>query len=83
MVYPSAQNHCVERIWVEVNRRVNYPIKACLVSLDEHQVVDMDCPHQKFCVSWFTVRVACVGTNLVVQAWNNHPIPGIFLFHNK
>ena len=35
----------------------------------------MDCPHVKFCVSWFTLRVANVGTAMAIQAWNN-PIPG-------
>ena len=70
------QNHCVERMWVEINGRVNYPLKACLVELQERGEIDLDCPHQKFCTSWFSIRVSNIGTTLAVQAWNEHPIPG-------
>ena len=70
------QNHCVERIWVEINAHVNYPIKACLVALEETGDIDMDCSHTKYCVSWYTIEVANIGTNMAVQAWNNYRIPG-------
>ena len=29
------KNHFVERMWVEINGRVNYPVKECLVTLEE------------------------------------------------
>ena len=70
------QNHPVERIWVEVNSRVNYPIKACLIMMEENGVINMESALHKFCVSWFTIRVCSVGTKLVVEAWNDHPISG-------
>ena len=72
------QNHCVERMWVEINGRVNYPIKACLIEMQERNEINMDSEHVKFCVSWFTIRVSNMGTTLAVQAWNAHPIPGMF-----
>ena len=71
-----SQNHCVERIWVEVNSRVNYPIKTCLLDLEERGDLDMECNHVKFCVSWFAIRVASICTTLAVNSWNDHPIPG-------
>lgn len=71
------QNHCIERIWVEINGRVNFPIKTALIQLEENGDLDMSCRHVKFCVSWFTIRVAHVGTTLAVNAWNEHSIPGI------
>ena len=74
------QNHCVERMWVEINGRVNYPLKACLIEMQERNEINMDSEHVKFCVSWFTIRVSNVGTTLAVQAWNAHPIPGIYIF---
>lgn len=61
---------------MEINGRVNYPIKTCLVALQASGDIDMDCPHQKFCVSWFSIRVASVGTTLAVESWNEHCIPG-------
>ena len=66
----------MERFWVEVNPRVNYPVKACLVRIEENGAMNMESSVQKFCVSWFAIRVCCVGTKLVVEAWNDHPIPG-------
>lgn len=67
----------MERLWVEINGRVNYPIKACLIALEEAGDINMDCPHQQFCVSWFAIWVANVGTTIVVNAWNYHPIPQV------
>jgi len=61
-------------MWVEINGRVNYLIKACLVAMQERQDIDLDCPHQCYCM--WSIRVANVGTALAVQSWNNHPIPG-------
>ena len=37
----------------------------------------MDDDLDKFCVSWFTIKVAAVGIELSVAAWNKHPIPGV------
>ena len=62
---------------MEINARVNYPIKTCLIGLQRSGDINMDCPHQKFCVSWFSIRVAAVGTTLAVRSWNDHTIPGI------
>ena len=70
------QNHPVERFWVEINGRVNYPVKASLIKMEEQGVIDMESSMHKFCVSWFAIRVCCVGTKLAVQAWNEHPVPG-------
>ena len=52
---------------------MNYSIKACLVVLEEIGDINMDSPSHQYCVSWFSIGVANVGTTLVVQAWNNHP----------
>ena len=71
------QNHTVERYWPEVNARVNYPIKLCLIKMEENGVIDMDSSVHKFCVSCFTLRVAKAGTSLVVKSWNEHCIPGV------
>ena len=73
------QNHPVERIWVEINSRVNYPVKASLNGMKENGDFDIESDSHKFCVSWFSIRVCCVGTKLAVQAWNYHPIPGILI----
>ena len=70
------QNHCVERMWVEVNARINYPIKAVLVQMEQRDELNLNCDHERFCISWYTMRVAHVGTTSFVRAWNEHRIPG-------
>ena len=50
------QNHPVERFWVEINGRVNYPVKASLIKMEEQGVIDMESSMHKFCVSWFAIR---------------------------
>ena len=69
------QNHMAERIWVEINSRVNYPLKSCLRDMEEVGDINMDDPAHKFCTSWFTIRVANVGTTAAVKSWNEHRIP--------
>ena len=66
-------------MWVKISGRVNYSLKACLIEMQERNEINIDSEHVKFCVSWFTIRVSNVGTTLAVQAWNAHPIPGIYL----
>ena len=45
------QNHRVERIWVEINGRLNYPLKACLIEMQARNDMDLDSDHGKFCIS--------------------------------
>ena len=69
------QNHKVERIWVEVNTRVNYPLKRLLIYMEEHQSINMTDPVSKFCMSFVTIKVASKGMETFVHSWNNHPAP--------
>ena len=43
-----SQNWSIERIWPEVNQRVNYPIKR-IIKMEENGIIDMDVPTTKFC----------------------------------
>ena len=66
----------MERIWVEINSRVNYPIKARLIDMEERGLISMDDAMIKYCVSWFAIRVANVGTTIAVDSWNQHTLCG-------
>ncbi|XP_062499233.1 uncharacterized protein LOC134176583 [Corticium candelabrum] len=72
---PSTKNHMIERLWVEINNRVNYPVKDALIQMQSRGLIDMDCEITKFCVSHVTMRVAQVGASLAVSSWNKHRIP--------
>ena len=71
----STCNHIIERIWVELNNRVTYPVKRVVTSMTNRELINMSCPVTKFCVSHVLGRVCQVGMNRMVQAWNSHPIP--------
>ena len=42
----------IERMWVEVNARVNYPIKRALQEMSDSGELDMDNEVHKYCTSW-------------------------------
>ena len=65
-----------ERFWVEINTRVNYPVKTALVEMERSSQIDMEHPMHRFCVSWVAIRVCSVGTRLAVEAWINHRVSG-------
>uniref|UniRef100_A0A1X7V648 Uncharacterized protein n=1 Tax=Amphimedon queenslandica TaxID=400682 RepID=A0A1X7V648_AMPQE len=44
----------IERIWPEVNSRINYPIKRLLIAMAESRDIDMNEDVHKFCVSFVT-----------------------------
>ena len=45
----------MERIWVEVNTRVNYPIKRVLIEMEESGLINLEDSTHKFCTSWLVV----------------------------
>lgn len=77
-------NHIIERIWVEVNERVTYPIKRVIAQMDERGVINMEGNVERFCVSYVLRRVCFVGLQRMINAWNNHPIPHkVYQMHSK
>ena len=68
----------IERLWVEVNTRVNYPVKKVLIEMENAGDINMGDDLHKYCVSWFSIKVLTVGVNMFIQSWNSHPIPGYY-----
>ena len=72
----SRQNHRAERIWPEINSRINYPIKQILVQMEANSDIDMSNDITKFSTSWVTLKVVAEPIMLFINAWNSHTIPG-------
>ena len=71
----STCNHVIERMWVELNHCVTYPVKRILTSMNDQQLIDMTCPTTKFCVSAVLCRVCRIGMDRMNLAWNSQAIP--------
>ena len=65
-----------ERHWVEINSRINYPIKMHLNKMVQDEMIDMTSPVDQFCVSTVVIQVVQAGVQELIPAWNNHSIPG-------
>lgn len=63
-------------MWVEMNQRVNYPLKRVLNSLVNDEELDMEDEVTKFSVSYLALRVCSTGSRQVIDSWNSHVIPG-------
>ena len=72
----SRQNHRVERLWPEVNQRINYPIKQVLIEMESNGDIDMGNEVTKFCVSCVSIMVISESVANFISAWNSHRIPG-------
>ncbi|KXJ27882.1 hypothetical protein AC249_AIPGENE2896 [Exaiptasia diaphana] len=72
----SKKNHRIERMWVEMNLRVNYPVKRVLNSMVDDELLDINDDITKFAISWVAMRVCLVGCVQVIDAWNSHSVPG-------
>ena len=71
----STDNNIIERIWVEVNSRVNYPIKNALGQFATDGLIGMMQGHAKFAVSWVSCRIAKVNLQILAAACNHYSVP--------
>ncbi|CAC5368448.1 unnamed protein product [Mytilus coruscus] len=72
----SRQNHAAEKKWVEVNSRINYPLKCVLRKMSDDFEIDMNDPVTKFCVSTLTMACCNIGFQHLIPSWNAYSIPG-------
>eukprot|EP00118_Oscarella_pearsei_P003333 m.312345 g.312345 ORF g.312345 m.312345 type:complete len:231 (+) comp253193_c0_seq1:111-803(+) len=65
----SKHNYPIERLWGEVNQRVNYPIQAGLNALVEQDKLEMGNETSKFSVSSVAIDVCNVGMDIFIESW--------------
>ena len=66
----------IERLWVEVNSRINYPVKRVLVEMENYGEINMTDSLHKYYVSWVSIEVLVRGAQTFIRSWNSHTIPG-------
>ena len=73
----STENNVAERMWPEVNQRINYPVKRAMneiIETDDAGIFDIENHTFKFCVSWMMLHIT--KTVFFVKSWNCHHVPG-------
>ena len=65
----------IERLWVEINSRINYPVKQVLVEMDNNGDINMADSLHRYCVSWIAIEVLKIGAETICS-WNSHTISG-------
>lgn len=66
-------------MWLEVNQRVNFPLKTALVQMCDQEEICLDDSLTKFCTSNLTCHISRIGLTNFVKAWNAHRIPGTYI----
>jgi len=66
-----------------VNSRINYPIKALLIEMQESHQFNLQDEYVKFCVLWISIQISRIGVEIFVTAWNEHPIQGMYPRNRK
>ncbi|XP_068683153.1 uncharacterized protein [Montipora foliosa] len=79
----SKQNHRIERVWLEMNLRVNYPIKKALNLMVNSELFNLEDEVTKFAVSWVTLQVCQAGSRVVIDSWNAHYVTGLCLVKHE
>ena len=51
-----------------------------MISIIESEGLDISSPFIEYCISWCSIWVANVGLKMLVQSWNNHPVPSIYIW---
>ena len=72
----SRQNHRAERLWPEINQRINYPVKQILTEMENNGEIDMEDGVTRFCVSRVSIMIVAIPIMNFISAWNCHRIPG-------
>lgn len=71
----SKTNLRIERWWVEVNKRVNYPLKQILRDMDEDGELNHEDRNKWFIIGEYIRRICQVGVDRLVTSWNHHAVP--------
>ena len=71
----SRQNHRVERLWPDINQRINEQV---LVEMESNGEIDMSCEITKFSVSSVSIMVRSEPVARFISEWNSHQhIPNV------
>ena len=64
---------------MEVNSRVNYPLKNILNDMVHKDQINIANEQFKFSVSWILCNVGRQRLHISQESWNHHRIPGMMV----
>ena len=70
----SKLNLRIERLWREVNMRVNYPIKTDMQQLVDNDILDIENDTHKYVLSIVLIPIVSYGMEMFVKSWNHHRV---------
>lgn len=72
------QNMPVERQWVDLNSRVFYPIKRCLIEMEEQSEINLEQSMTKYATSAVSCSLVNIGVQRYIACHNNQHVQGWF-----
>ena len=72
----STDNYVAERVWPEINSRINYPLKRALIYVVENFDYDLEDPVVSYSLSWISLYVSADAIEHFINSWNYHRVPG-------
>ena len=71
----STKSYIEQRLWPEVNMKINYPLKCAINHIAENEDLDISDEILTFCFSWVILYSSVDAVNHLLNSWNHYRVP--------